>query len=283
VRLTIDSLIDPNPGAERALPPSRQGCVFTLGTFDGAHAGHARLLNRAKRTARLRSLPLIVLTFRRNPLETLTPDHAPRSLATIAGKLSALSSLGVDETILCDFDTQLASIPPDALIASIAQRYRPADWFVGFNNTFGQSGLGTPDTLRQSSERLGFRTHVIPAMSLAGGVVSSSRIRVAITQGDMPLAQTLLGRRYTLQGHVSSSGVLSVSDRLVIPAAGSYSVSLDGMEFTIKLIPPRLGPPGPPTDAVVPVGRILPSANQRIPIGIKQVGFVSRALARTGM
>jgi riboflavin kinase/FMN adenylyltransferase len=279
VRLTIESLAQ----LDRLPNPRRHGCVFTLGTFDGVHSGHARLINRAKHTARLRGLPLVVMTFRKNPLETLSPDRAPRALTTLPCKLAALTSLGVDECVLYDFNESLAAVAPDALIESLALRYRPSDWFVGFSNTFGRGGAGNPNTLIKAGERLGFRAHVIPALVMHGGAVSSSRIRTAIMQGDMALAQELLGRYYALQGYVGGSGVLSVSDRLAIPAAGMYSVYLDGAEYTIKLIPPRLGPPGPPTDAVTPVGRILPGADQYIPTGLKLVGFVSSALARAGM
>jgi riboflavin kinase/FMN adenylyltransferase len=276
----------------------RGGCVFTLGTFDGLHAAHARLLERAKRVARLRGRPLVVMTFRKNPLEVLCPAKAPRALMTASEKLAALSALGVDETIVCEFNEEFAETEPEELIEAVARRYHPTDWFVGFNNTFGRGGTGTPSTLMRMGGAIGFKTHVMPPMTRAGETVSSSRVRAALISGDLKLAQALLGRCYTIRGYVSGAGVLTVSDRLLMPAAGSYSVLMDAIgsnrsaaaaaqnpdqrEYTLRLIPSRIGPPSPPTDAMAPVGRILLAANQTIPSGIKRLSFVGRLEAQTG-
>jgi riboflavin kinase/FMN adenylyltransferase len=216
---------------------------------------------------------------------------------TVAEKLAALSALGVDETIICEFDEEFAATEPEELIEAVARRYHPTDWFVGFNNTFGREGMGTPSMLIRMGGVIGFKTHVMPPMTRAGETVSSSRIRSALVSGDLKLAQALLGRCYTIRGYVSSAGVLTVSDRLLMPAAGSYNVlldtidfdrsvaamaqNLDQSEYTLRLIPSRIGPPSPPTDAVVPVGRILLAANQTIPCGIKRLSFVGRLEAKT--
>ncbi|GHU72556.1 hypothetical protein FACS1894184_20360 [Clostridia bacterium] len=278
MRLTIETLMQPHPYSNsRAI---RGGCVFTLGTFDGLHAAHMRLLSRAKHAARLCGQPLVVMTFHKNPLEVLSPTRAPRALMTQACKLTELAAAGVDETIICTFSAELAALEPDDLIESIVRCYHPTDWFVGFNNTFGRAGTGTPKLLLGAGDRLGFRTHVMPAMIRAGSAVSSSRIRAAVLSGDLQQAQELLGRCYMLQGFVSDKGVLTVSDRLALPAAGSYNVLLDGAEYTLRLIPRRLGPPGPPTDALVPVGRILPGAAQPMPSGIKRLYFIGKSLTQ---
>ncbi|GHU71167.1 hypothetical protein AGMMS49992_04690 [Clostridia bacterium] len=248
-------------------------CVFTLGMFDGVHTAHARLLRRAKRTALQKGLPLVVMTFRKNPLEILAPEHAPRAIQTDDAKLASLVAAGVDTTVLRTFDNSFAHIESSEIIDYIVKTYHPTDWFVGYNNTFGRYGAGTPDILREAGRRLGFKTHVMPALIYEGEAVSSSRIRAALYSGNMPLVVSLLGRAYSIRGYVDRSGVLVVSDRLALPAPGSYNISVSGAAYTLRLIPRRIGPPGPPTDAYIPVGRVVLPDGQPAPMGMKWIVF----------
>jgi riboflavin kinase/FMN adenylyltransferase len=168
-------------------------CALTIGNFDGVHRGHQAMLALLINEARHRGVPSAVLTFEPHPrdffaLRAGKPEAAPARVATLRDKLAELERCGIDQTVVLPFDQRLASLAPAAfieqvLIAGLGVRYV----LVGDDFRFGAQRAG--DYALQSYEVHGLR-------------VSSSAVREALAAGDMARAAALLGRPYSISGHV---------------------------------------------------------------------------------
>ncbi len=162
---------------------------LAVGFFDGVHLGHQRILAHAD----------AALTFTNHPATVFAPDRAPRLLMTVEERLAAISALGVGRVVACDFTPALADQPAHAFANSLRQEFPDlGEVFCGPNWTFGAGGTGTADTLRA----LGFNVTVVPFATWRGEPVSSTRIRVALGEGDVSAAAAMLGRPYAASGHI---------------------------------------------------------------------------------
>ena len=162
---------------------------LAVGFFDGVHLGHQRILAHAD----------AALTFTNHPATVFAPDRAPRLLMTAEERLAAISALGVGRVVACDFTPALANQPARAFADSLRQEFPDLDTvFCGPNWTFGAGGAGTADTLRA----LGFSVTVVPFATWRGEPVSSTRIRVALGEGDVSAAAAMLGRPYAASGRI---------------------------------------------------------------------------------
>ncbi len=239
------------PGA-RALAAPLTASVVTLGTFDGVHLGHRRLVGRAVEEARARGLPAVAYTFDPHPAKLLAPHAAPPLLATTAERVERLLELGVDLVVLEPFDRAFADLEADTWVArDLVGALHPVHVVVGFNFSYGRGRGGDPAHLVASGARHGFGVEVIDAIEAAGGVVSSTRIRGLLRSGAVQEAAQLLGLAYALSGVVIGgdrrgrtigfpTANLEVEQEL-LPAHGVYATraSIDG---------------GPPRPAVTNVG-----------------------------
>lgn len=176
--------------------------VLALGMFDGVHIGHRVLLERAKVLARRGGVPLVACTFAGHPLELIAPDRCPPMLTTFEERASLLEELGVDMLFAQPFTEEMRQMPPEVYVGELIRRFHPVDVVCGYNHTFGKGGTGTSAFLAALGDALGFRTQIVPQVTLDGAEVSSSAIRAAIGSGDVSMASRLLGRPYSLTGQI---------------------------------------------------------------------------------
>ncbi|MBQ8149255.1 MAG: FAD synthetase family protein [Clostridia bacterium] len=179
--------------------------VLALGMFDGVHIGHRVLLERAKVLARRGGVPLVACTFTGHPLELIAPDRCPPMLTTFEERASLLEELGVDMLFAQPFTEEMRQMPPEVYVGELIRRFHPVDVVCGYNHTFGKGGTGTSAFLAALGDALGFRTQIVPQVTLDGAEVSSSAIRSAISQGDLKTATQLLGRPYDFAGELFCS------------------------------------------------------------------------------
>ncbi len=165
---------------------------LAIGFFDGVHLGHRRILAGAD----------AVLTFANHPMEVLDPDHAPQLLMDVDERISLLSSVGADvPRAVCAvrFTKAFAAQRPEDFAEFLRRRYPSLDRIhCGGNWRFGAHGAGTPATLRA----LGFSVKVVRYAKYGGERISSTRIRTALAEGDIGLANAMLGRRFAVTGRV---------------------------------------------------------------------------------
>jgi riboflavin kinase / FMN adenylyltransferase len=184
------------------------GCALTIGNFDGVHRGHQAMLALLSNAARHRGLRSCVMTFEPHPRDWFAqqagqPERAPLRIATLRDKLQELERCGVDEVVLMRFDAAFAGLSPDAfirhvLVAGCRSRYV----LVGDDFRFGARRAGDYALLDAAGNDLGFDVARMLSYEVHGLRVSSSAVREALAQGDMTQAARLLGRPYSISGHV---------------------------------------------------------------------------------
>lgn len=202
--------------------------VVAIGKFDGVHAGHRAILERAKVDAATRGAKVVAVTFDRNPLALLRPDRCPTDLVSLPQKLRLLAETGIDATMVLTFDARLSSIEPrDFVIDTLVRPLAVSTVLVGADFRFGRGGAGTPDTLRELGEEFGFRVDVIDEVRgiHEGRRVSSTWVRELLAAGDVASASKLLGRPTSVWGEVVHG--LKRGRELGYPTA-NLSPSLEG-------------------------------------------------------
>jgi riboflavin kinase/FMN adenylyltransferase len=218
--------------------------VLTLGNFDGVHRGHQEIIATAVRHAAEKAAQPAVLTFEPHPIAVLAPDKAPPIIQSLHDRLETIRGLGIGAVVLQRFTREFAAMDPEAFVRDFLLRHiELAHVVVGYNVNFGRDRAGTSETLRTLGARLGFGVDVVGPVVADGEEVSSTRLRDAIRQGDMPRARRLLGRPYAFRGRVVTgdrrgrtlgfpTANLRLKPGLLIPPDGVYAVlaDVDGRE-----------------------------------------------------
>lgn len=195
-----------------------QGCVATIGNFDGVHQGHQALLERLAAQGRERDLPVTAITFEPLPVEYFAPDKAPARLTSLPEKLEALSDAGVDRVWVLRFNRRLARLEPGTFVASVLVRGANARHvLVGDDFRFGRDRGGDLDLLRRLGPEHGFDAAAMDSFQRDGRRISSTRVREALAGGELAAAESLLGRPYAICGRVVPGDALG--RRLGYPTA----------------------------------------------------------------
>jgi riboflavin kinase / FMN adenylyltransferase len=189
-------------------PGIAPACALTIGNFDGVHRGHQAMLALLSSEARHRGLPSCVMTFEPHPRDYFAarqgqPGLAPARIATLRDKLGELARCGIDQTVVLRFDAAFAAQPPqafvdDVLVRGLGTRYV----LVGDDFRFGARRAGDYAMLDAAGTAAGFDVARMNSYEVGGLRVSSSAVREALAAGDMTRTATLLGRPYSISGHV---------------------------------------------------------------------------------
>lgn len=176
---------------------------LAIGVFDGVHLGHQAVLGRARDDAQSGEGTAVAITFDPHPAKILRPDSAPRLLTSTSHKLDLISNLGFSSALVIRFDNAMAATPAEDFLASLYLSTRElSEIVVGCGWAFGKNRTGSVELIRQVGQREGFVAVEIPAVESGGQLVSSTRIRRAIEEGDLDAAAICLGRPYTILGTV---------------------------------------------------------------------------------
>ncbi|MBS1673703.1 MAG: bifunctional riboflavin kinase/FAD synthetase [Actinobacteria bacterium] len=179
--------------------------VAAVGKFDGVHAGHRAVFERARQDAQRIGAKTVAVTFDRNPLSVLRPDLCPDDLVSVERKIALLAESGLDAVLVLTFDEQLAARTADDFALSIlVDALHVAVVLVGRDFRFGRGGSGTPALLREIGATRDFTVDVIEDVFLDGTDrrVSSSWVRELLAAGDVTLAGAVLGRPVSVRGEV---------------------------------------------------------------------------------
>ena len=177
-----------------------EASVVVIGVFDGVHKGHQALLNRAKEIADGR--PIIALTFDPHPTTVFAPDKAPTMLTTLADRVELLKIHNADQVAVMKFNEKFAAMSPDQFVETVlVKQLHATTVIVGKNFTYGHKAAGNVDTLIKSGLEHNF-TVDMQELKSDTEVISSSRIRSLVTEGNVEEARTLLSRPHRLDGVV---------------------------------------------------------------------------------
>jgi riboflavin kinase/FMN adenylyltransferase len=183
--------------------PVSEGCALTIGVFDGVHKGHAVLLSRTVETARRLGVEAAVVTFDRHPRRVIDPSSAPPMISTLGQRLEAFSRAGIDLAAVLEFDEGFAALSPeDFFLEVLVGALRAAAVVVGPNFRFGRDRSGDVDVLAKLGSLNGVAVEVVPPVIEGGEVVSSSRVRSLIAEGEVERAAQLLGHPFAISGKV---------------------------------------------------------------------------------
>ena len=209
--------------------------ALAIGNFDGVHRGHRAILETlCNRSAELGLAPC-VMTFEPHPREFFSPATAPARLTSLREKLEMFEDAGVASVYLCRFDSKFASISAQAFTDDILRRLNARLILVGGDFRFGADRTGDIGMLRDA----GFAVENVPDVTVNGERVSSTAIRKALADGNLKHAAALLGRPYSLSGHVThgdklgrelgypTANIHMLHDRP--PLFGIYAVKLSGI------------------------------------------------------
>lgn len=215
------------------------GATVTVGTFDGVHLAHRAVLDETVRRATAARQQSVLVTFEPHPLEVVRPERAPALLSTPIERRAALAETGIGHVLVLRFDAAMAALPPERFVRELLMaRTQMRELVIGYDHGLGRDRTGDVETLRRIGEAEGFGVTVVPPVEVDGVRVSSSRIRQAITEGDLELAARLLGRPYRVSGPVVPGerrgrilGVptinLEVPPRKLLPPDGVYAVRVE--------------------------------------------------------
>lgn len=187
--------------AERT-PLLPDGCVATIGVFDGVHRGHQRIIRQVMNEAVRRGLPSLVFTFEPTPREYFS-DTPPARLTRFREKFALLAGLGVQWLYCPRFGERLDSLTPDEFVTEVLVKIlRVRHLVVGDDFRFARGRAGTSAWLRVAGERLGFTLEQVGSIQVGDLRISSTAVREALSAGDMERARELLGREYAMTGRV---------------------------------------------------------------------------------
>ncbi len=182
--------------------PGHQGCVLTVGNYDGVHLGHQKMIGVLKqRAAELRSTAT-VLVFEPSSKEFIDPEGAPPRLTRWREKFLALSAQGVERLVTLRFDETMRAMTPESFVELIVERLGTRHIVVGNDFRYGCNAGGTIDSLRAAGEVGGFGVEQIAPFVFDGVRVSSTAVRERLSQSDFDAARRLLGRPYRMLGRV---------------------------------------------------------------------------------
>lgn len=209
--------------------------IITLGNFDGLHLGHQELIRMVIRRARETGGLSLVVTFRPHPLKILAPEKCPPLISIYEEKIALFEKLGIDVLVKIPFTREFSDMSPRDFVKDVLCGLLGAkEIYVGYNYRFGRGREGTIESLKELGREFGFSVVEVDQVSLGGEVISSTKIRTLIRDGDVENAARLLGRTYAITGVVirgdnrgkglgfPTANIASKHD--IIPSNGVYAV-----------------------------------------------------------
>lgn len=204
--------------------------VVTIGTFDGVHVGHQKIINRLVHIAETNKLQALVLTFFPHPRMVVQKDSSIKLINTIDEKAAKLQQLGVDHLVLKEFTKTFSRLSALEYVRDVlVNKLKVKHIIVGYDHHFGRNRTATIEDLIEFGKFYGFEVTQIDAQEVGDVAVSSTKIRAALREGNMRVANDFLGYNFMLTGTVVKGKGLGAN--LSFPTANIF------IEEPYKLIP----------------------------------------------
>jgi len=213
--------------------------VLTIGTFDGVHLGHQKIIDRLNHEAALIGGESVLFTFYPHPRMVIYPEtHGLKLLQTQAEKLEKLDRFGLQNSIVYPFDFEFSRLSAIEFVRDfLVNKLHVKKLVIGYDHQFGRNREGTIEFLKSIANVYEFEVIEIPAKEIDEVNVSSTKIRDALLEGGVSRAAEFLGEHFSLKGKVVSgdklgrtigyptANILIEDDTKLIPANGVYAVS----------------------------------------------------------
>ena len=183
--------------------PADEASIVTIGTFDGVHLGHQQILKQLIDTSRKSKLKSVLLTFFPHPRMVLQPDISMRLIQTIQEREKALQKTGLDYLVVHPFSTEFSRLSADDYVKQIlVEQLNVRKVVVGYDHRFGRNRTASLEDMYHYADIHEFEVIEINAEKIESTAVSSTKIRKAIDEGNIELANTYLGHSFTIEGMV---------------------------------------------------------------------------------
>ncbi|MDA1342917.1 MAG: bifunctional riboflavin kinase/FAD synthetase [Methyloglobulus sp.] len=228
----------------RGIPRSqafKNGCILTIGNFDGVHLGHKAVIDKLAERGKSLSLPIVILIFEPQPLEYFLRDKAPPRLTRLREKVTQFAKLPVDDLVIVRFNKQLADYDAEQFIDEIlVERLNVKHLVIGDDFRFGKARQGDFALLKEKGEVRGFTAEDTGSLLVNDQRISSTLIRNALSKGDLEQAEAMLGHRYSICGRVihgdkrgRTIGYPTANigmARKNLPISGVFAVTMTGID-----------------------------------------------------
>ena len=218
--------------------------IATIGTFDGIHIGHQKILNSLARFAKENSLKSVVITFDPHPRKIINKKNSIELINTIEEKKEKLKTLGIDYLIIQKFDEKFSETEANKFVEILKNNINIEKLIVGYDHRFGKNRNADINDLKKYGKELNFEVIEIDALEIKEVNISSTKIRSAIKDGDIRLANSYLGYNFFLSGAVVKghsrgkelgfpTANLKINEDKIIPKNGVYLVKsiIDHQDF----------------------------------------------------
>ncbi|HLW62802.1 MAG TPA: bifunctional riboflavin kinase/FAD synthetase [Flavobacterium sp.] len=218
---------------------SSEKTIVTLGTFDGMHIGHRAILNKLKLQRNQSGYKTLVLTFFPHPRMVLKTDHKILLLNTIEERIQLIKDFGIDYLVVQEFTQEFANLSAEEFVKNIlVDQFNIAKIIIGHDHRFGKNRSADIHDLIEFGKKYHFDVEQISAKELDHVSVSSTKIRKALTQGNVSLAKDYLGYPYMISGKVvkgrqlgrtigfPTANIQIYEDYKLVPAIGVYVVGV---------------------------------------------------------
>jgi len=177
--------------------------VLTIGAFDGVHLGHQHLIRSTVRRAQALGCQSAVLTFDPHPDLVIHPERERHALASLEERAERIAAMGVDLLIVLPFNRDLMALTAHEFMARLCRAVALRELWIGWDFALGRGREGNIVRLHEIGHELGYSVHPVEPFLLEDVAVSSTRIRVALQEGDVATAARLLGQPFSLRGGVA--------------------------------------------------------------------------------
>lgn len=211
--------------------------ILTIGTFDGVHLGHKKIIKKLVESAKRKKLRSCILTFFPHPRNFLSKSDDLKMINTIDEKKEILNQLGVDELIIQEFNDEFSNLSADEFMSHLLKSCKIKEIVVGFNHKFGKDREAGIDELKVYGNRYNFDVCEIDAFDINQINVSSTKIRNAIRDGQVDLCKQYLGYNFSIDGNIvegksrgkkigfPTANIKVEENYKIIPKNGVYFVS----------------------------------------------------------
>jgi riboflavin kinase/FMN adenylyltransferase len=220
--------------------PEFEKAVVTIGTFDGVHLGHRQILSQLKEEAARIGGETVIITFHPHPRKIISSVPGDiKLLNTLSEKISLLEEAGIDHLVVVPFDHVFANQTAEEYVKDFLYRYfKPHTVIIGYDHRFGKGREGNYELMNEYGKTLGFEVKEISEQLINEIVISSTKIRHAITANDIETANSFLGYPYFFEGTVVEGNKLGrtigyptanlhvSSEEKLIPGDGVYAVTV---------------------------------------------------------